>query len=110
MTDCTPDELATATTTCPGLLAELWAEWCPSCRVLTGTLERMEGEYADRIRFVRLNHGEYPEVAARHGIRSLPALLFFRRGELAETTAGFTPPPALRARLDAFCASLDAKG
>jgi thioredoxin-like negative regulator of GroEL len=105
MTNCSPSELAEAAASSPRLLAELWAEWCPTCRVLTGALERLEGEYADRVRFVRLDHGEHPEVAAHHGIRGLPALLFFRDGELAEAVAGFVPAAALRARLERFCIS-----
>ncbi len=106
LTDCTPGELDRHIAASRTFVVDLWAEWCPRCRVLTGMLERLAPDFAGRVIFLRLDHGEHPEVGERHGIRSLPSLLLYRDGRLVDTIQGFTPAPALRARLDA----LDAGG
>lgn len=103
LADWTPADLKGRAGLIPALVVDFWADWCPNCKVTTGLIERLEPRYAGRIAFARLDHGKHPEIADGLGIRSLPALVFFRGGRIVDIVQGFTPPPALRAKLDAFC-------
>ena len=73
------------------VLVDFWAEWCPSCRLLAPTFERLAANYGDEITFAKVNVDELPEVASQYGIRSIPTLLLLRDGEVVEMLVGARP-------------------
>ena len=76
---------------------------CPWSRELNPIIEKVAGEYAGRIRFVRVNvllRKENMQVALRHGVRSVPALNFFYMGRHVETIFGLVEGSFLRHILD----------
>jgi thioredoxin 1 len=83
------------------VLVDFWAEWCPPCRKLTPVIEALAVEYAGRLKVVKLNVDDSPEVATRYGIVSIPTLLLFRGGRVLEQSVGFRPADELRRLVDA---------
>jgi thioredoxin 1 len=83
------------------VLVDFWAEWCPPCRKLAPVIDALADEYAGRVKVVKLNVDESPEVAGRYSIFSIPTLLLFRRGEVVEQLVGFRPKDELKTVLDA---------
>jgi thioredoxin 1 len=83
------------------VLVDFWAEWCPPCRKLAPVVDALADEYAGRVKVVKLNVDENPEVASRYAIFSIPTLLLFRGGEVVEQHVGFRPKEELKAVLDA---------
>ena len=63
------------------VLVDFWAEWCPPCRMLGPTFERLAENYGDQISFAKVNVDELPEVADQYGIRSIPTLLLLCEGK-----------------------------
>jgi thioredoxin len=59
--------------------------------MLAPVIEELAGEYAGRIKFVKLNTDENPGTAARYGIRSIPTLLIFHQGALVDRLVGALP-------------------
>ena len=57
------------------VLVDFWAEWCPPCRKLSPVIDALADEYAGRVKVVKLNVDESPEVAGRYSIFSIPTLL-----------------------------------
>jgi thioredoxin 1 len=83
------------------VLVDFWAEWCPPCRKLTPVIEALADEFAGRVKVVKLNVDEAPEVAGRYGITSIPTLLLFRGGQVVDQHVGFRPRDELKSILEA---------
>ena len=87
------------------VLVDFWAEWCPPCRMLGPTFEKLAANYGDQIIFAKLNVDELPEVAGQYGIRSIPTLLLLRDGEVLEELVGARPYQDLARVLDRHLAT-----
>jgi thioredoxin 1 len=70
------------------VLADFWAEWCVPCRALAPLLEKIAGQFPDKLKVVKFNVDDNKDVPARFGIRGLPTLLLFKGGEVMETLVG----------------------
>ena len=70
------------------LLVDFWAPWCGPCKVMAPEFERAAAKLEPRVRLVKVNVDEEPELANRYGIRSIPTMLLFKDGKLKAQTAG----------------------
>ena len=70
------------------VIVDFWATWCGPCRMLSPLLDEVEEEMADKITVVKVNVDDADEIAMRYRIMSIPTLLFFKDGQLAEKTVG----------------------
>lgn len=70
------------------VLVDFWAEWCAPCRMIAPFVDAVATEFAGRVRVGKLNVDEDGELAARYGIRSIPTLLVFKNGQVAEQRVG----------------------
>ena len=82
------------------VLVDFWAAWCAPCRIVAPLLERLAAEYAGLADIVKVDSDAEPELAARYGVRSLPTLALYARGELADALVGAQPEGVVRALLD----------
>ena len=83
------------------VLVDFWAGWCPPCRRLAPTLEALADEYEGRLAVLKVDVDQCPDLAARYGIRSIPALLLFRDGRVADRRLGALPLDDLKRFVDA---------
>ena len=70
------------------VVIEFWAEWCKPCKAMAPMIGELAHEYQGRIKIVQMNVAENQETPARFGIRSIPALIFFKRGEAKQVIVG----------------------
>ena len=82
------------------VLVDFWAEWCGPCKMLTPTINAISEEYSDKSVVVKVNVDESPSIATKYGIRSIPSLLFFNKGEVSEQRVGAVSKEELTSVLD----------
>lgn len=63
------------------VLVDFWAEWCAPCRAVAPILEEIARENETRLRVVKLNVDDNPDVAMKLQVRSIPTLILFAKGE-----------------------------
>lgn len=82
------------------VLVDLWAPWCGPCRMMAPALEQLARERAGRLKVVKLNIDEHPQIAGRYQVQGIPLLVLTRDGaELARLT-GAAPLPRLQSWLN----------
>jgi thioredoxin 1 len=82
------------------VLVDFWATWCGPCKMVEPILADLAGEWADRLRVVRLDVDANPEVVRRHQVMSMPTLMVFRDGEPVLRLVGARGRHHLMAELD----------
>ena len=82
------------------VLVDFWAEWCGPCKMLTPTIDTISEEYSDSSVVVKVNVDEAPGIASKYGIRSIPSLLFFNKGQIVEQKVGAVSKDELTSVLD----------
>ena len=84
------------------VVADFYAPWCGPCRVLAPMLDKLSGPLADKIKFVKINVDESPGIAQNFSVQSIPTLIFFKDGKVADRLTGLLPEAELKAKLEAF--------
>ncbi len=84
------------------VLVEFWAPWCGPCRQVAPILEEMAAEHAEKLKIVKVNTDENPQIAASYGITSIPTMNVYSGGELVKTIVGARPKAALTKELAEF--------
>jgi thioredoxin 1 len=86
------------------ILVDFWAEWCGPCKMLGPILDELAQEYDGRVRIGKVNIDEFQELAVQYGIRSIPTLLLFKQGQVAEQMVGLKSKRDLKATFDRLAA------
>ncbi len=73
------------------IIVECFAPWCAPCRTLEPILEELAAQYSGGAKFAKLNIDENPLTASKYSIRSVPAILFFKNGDLIDRMVGLRP-------------------
>ncbi|TBW39215.1 thioredoxin [Siculibacillus lacustris] len=73
------------------VVVDFWAEWCGPCRMIAPALEEISTEMAGKVKVVKLNIDENPDVAMKFGVRSIPTLIVFSGGKPAAMQVGAAP-------------------
>jgi thioredoxin 2 len=81
------------------VLVDCWAPWCAPCLILTPTIEQLAEELAGRIKFAKINLDENPQTAMKFRIMSIPTMLMFKDGKVADILVGVQPKSVIEEHL-----------
>ena len=73
------------------VLLDFWAEWCGPCRVLGPVIESLSQEYDGQVKVAKVDVDSNQQVAMQYGIRSIPTVMLFDKGQIVDTIVGVRP-------------------
>ena len=82
------------------VLVDFWAEWCGPCRVIAPVVDEIATEYLQKVKVGKLNVDNHNQIASQFGVRSIPALLIFKNGAVANQIVGAVPKNKITEILD----------
>ncbi|MCL5034418.1 MAG: thioredoxin [Bacteroidetes bacterium] len=77
------------------VLVDFWASWCAPCRMIAPIVEELAGEYDGKLKVAKLDVDANREIAMTYGIMSIPTLLIFNNGRVADQLVGAVPKSTL---------------
>jgi thioredoxin 2 len=78
------------------VLVDMWAPWCGPCRMVSPALEQIAGEFAGRLKLVKVNADEAPALSQRFEVLAIPTLILMKRAEVIDKQVGAAPASYLR--------------
>ncbi len=82
------------------VLVDFWAPWCEPCKQLTPILERQVKAAKGRVKLVKMNIDEHPQIAGQLGVKSLPAVIAFHKGKPIDGFMGSVPESQIKTFID----------
>ena len=83
------------------VLVDFWATWCGPCRMIAPIVQELSSEYEGRAKVGKLDVDAAQKTAAEFGIRSIPTLLIFKEGKVADQIIGAVPKGQITEKLEA---------
>lgn len=87
------------------VLVDYWAEWCGPCKMFAPTLDEIADDYADKIVVAKLDIESNSKTPQSYGVRSIPTLMIFKKGEVEATKVGSLSKSELAKFIDANLAA-----
>ncbi len=84
------------------VIVDFWAEWCGPCKMIAPLLDEIAREKVETVKVAKVNVDENQSLSFKYNIRAIPALLFFKNGQLRDQVTGVTSKKDLLIRIEAL--------
>ncbi|MGD8718527.1 MAG: thioredoxin [Candidatus Zixiibacteriota bacterium] len=82
------------------VLIDFWAEWCVPCKMIAPAIEEVANDNADALKVGKVNVDNSPAIASKYGIRSIPTVMIFKGGQVAEKVVGAVSKDTIQELVD----------
>ncbi len=86
------------------VLVDFWAEWCGPCKMIAPLLDELADEYDGKVKIGKVNIDEHQALANEYGVRAIPTLLLFNKGQVADQIVGARSKRDFKTSLDSVAA------
>ena len=83
-------------------MVDFWAPWCGPCRMIAPTIEDLADDFEGKANICKVNTDEQQAIAVKYGIRSIPAILFFKDGQVVDQMVGAASKDAFASKINAI--------
>jgi thioredoxin 1 len=83
-------------------VVDFWAPWCGPCSLIAPITEKLSNEFDGKFKFCKLNVDENRQTAMEYQVMSIPLLLFFKYGQLIDSSLGALPESTIRPKVEAL--------
>ena len=84
------------------VLVDFWAAWCVPCRMVGPVIEEISNEYSDKAVVGKVDIDSNQEYAAKYGVRNIPTVLVFNKGEVITRQVGVAPKNTYTEAIDSL--------
>ncbi|MFD0965163.1 thioredoxin [Pseudofulvibacter geojedonensis] len=84
------------------VLVDFWATWCGPCRMVGPVIDEVSNEYEGKAVVGKVDVDANQEFAAKYGVRNIPTVLLFHKGEIVERKVGVSPKSDYTNAIDAI--------
>ena len=92
------------------VLVDFWAPWCGPCKQLTPIIEKVIKGAGGKVKLVKMNIDEHPEIAGQLGVKSIPAVIAFQKGQPVDGFMGALPESQIKGFLERLVGPLGGEG
>jgi thioredoxin 1 len=84
------------------MVVDFWAPWCAPCNLISPMTEKLSKKFEGKFKFCRLNVDENRPTVMEYEVMNIPVLLFFRYGQLIDSSVGVVPEKTIQSRVEAL--------
>ena len=81
------------------VLVDFWAVWCGPCKAIAPIVDSVAATFAGKLKVAKVNVDENGATPSRYGIRGIPALLFFKDGQVVDQVVGYQPQDQIEEKI-----------
>ncbi|HTQ14301.1 MAG TPA: thioredoxin [Rhizomicrobium sp.] len=82
------------------VVVDFWAEWCGPCKMIAPAIDELAADLTNRVTFAKVNIDENPNIPAKYGVRGVPTLMIFSKGQVAAVKVGALPKSKIKEWID----------
>ena len=87
------------------VVVDFWAEWCGPCKMIAPALEDIATELGGKVKIAKLNIDENPSTPVQYGVKGIPTLMIFHKGQVAATRVGALPKSKIKEWIESTVAA-----